>query len=316
MAKRPGRLLGPVVMASLAVMLGVGPGFLEPPPALVGESRVEWDELQAHLGEAAGGQILEELALGLALKREVQSRGVTVASNAIEHEREMLTTALASAANLPAGDGEALLERVRVNRGLGPVRFAALLERNAQLRALVRADGAGLEISEDDLRQAWELKHGARVLARMILVRSEQSARSAADRVAAGESFAEVAAQVSIDPSSSRGGVLDPFSPSDPNYPAAIRKVVGELEVGKVSPPVAVSWGTNQGYALVRVEQRIAPAADAPSLDSAKEQLRAEVRLVRERAAMDRLAKRLIADASVTVFDRSLGWSWEKRSGP
>ncbi|MFN7019820.1 MAG: peptidylprolyl isomerase [Phycisphaerales bacterium] len=308
-------------LGSCWLMLAAAP-LAEPPAALLGDSRIEWSELQSHVAEAAGGQILEEIVLGRALKQVAAARGVKIEQTAIDLERGMLTGALARAAGVPESDGAALLERVRTNRGLGPERFAALLERNAMLRALVRAEsGSGggtagdvTRVSDEDLREAYALKYGMKIRTRLILVRSEKAAQEAVGRLAGGESFAEVAAQISVDPSAAVGGLLDPFSPADPNYPAAVRKVASELGQGKVSPPIGVSWGGNQGYALLKVEERIEPPATAPTLEAVAEELRAEVRLVRERAAMDRLARRLIAESKVTVFDRSLGWSWEKRS--
>lgn len=310
-------------IGSCSLVLASAP-LSEPPAALLGDSRIEWSELQSHIAEAAGGQVLEEIVLGRALKQLTAARGIRIEPSAIDRERGMLTSVLARAAGVPESEGAALLERVRTNRGLGPERFGALLERNAMLRALVRAEsgsGAGsagdvARVSDEDLREAYALKYGVKIRTRLILVRSEKSAREAAARLAEGEPFAEVAAQVSVDPSAAVGGLLDPFSPADPNYPASVRKVASELGQGKVSPPIGVSWGGNQGYALLKVEERIEPPPTTPTLEAVAEELRAEVGLVRERAAMDRLARRLIAESKVTVFDRSLGWSWEKRSEP
>ncbi len=286
---------------------------LEPPTALVGDRRIEWSDLHAQLAEAAGSQVLEDLVLGERLKAECTRRAVVIGANGPGDEQALLMKTLAAAARRPEGEGFGLLEQVRANRGLGPARFAGLLERNAMLRALVRADGPA-EITADDLRLAHELKHGSRVRVRLILVAGETQAAEAVRRLK-DESFSDVAGKLSIDPSSTRGGMIDPFSPEDPTFPAAIRRVVRELEVATTSSPVAVSWGDRQGYAIIKLEERIAASVDAPKLEAIEDELKAEISLVRERAAMDRLARRLIAESTVTVFDKSLGWSWERRGG-
>lgn len=286
----------------------------KPPAALRGEDPIDWEELRSHLSEASGGLILEEIVLGRAIREELSQRGQTISPEMVDAERARLCSTLAAAAGRPESEGETLLLQVRAARGLGPVRFQALLERNAGLRSLARADAGGeISVSQEDLDEAYALKYGPRVRARLILVASESEARTAADRVRQ-EPFGDVAAKVSIDPSGARGGLLDPFSPRDPAYPAAVRAFVGGLKPGEVSPPIAVSWGDRQGYAILKIEEVIEPSP-RPSRESSAESLRNEIRLVRERAAMDRLARRLVAASRVTVFDRSLGWSWEQRTG-
>jgi parvulin-like peptidyl-prolyl isomerase len=296
--------------------LGAGAGRpADPPPVLMGQDRVDWPELHDALAEAAGGQVVEDLALQRALRAEVAARGLKADTAAAEREKQLLLKTLTAAAGRDEGDGPILLEQVRTSRGLGPVRFRALLERNAMLRLLVRADAGGEPaVSQEDLRQAYELKYGPRVRARLILIATEEQAREATDRLAK-EPFAEVAGAMSLDPSAARGGLLDPFSIENPDYPVAVRKVLRELEEGRFSPPIAVAWGQSQGFAIMKLEGRVPPTPGAPTLEGAADDLRAEVRMVRERAAMDRLAKRLVAESKVTVFDKSLGWSWDKRTG-
>lgn len=293
------------------------------PAALVDGNRVEWSDLTTPLAEAAGGLILEEVVLDRTLAAECARRGLSVEQATIEAERDLLARALTAAANVPQTEAETLLARVRLTRGLGDYRFAALLKRNAMLRALVRCgriEERVPEITEEDLRQAYALKYGQRVRTRIILVRRETAAGEALRRIRgdgrAAETFADVAADVSIDPSAARGGLIEPFSLDDAAYPVAIRRVLAQLQPGTVSEPIAVAWGSNEGYAIVKLEGTVAPPEGAPALEACKEDLRTEVQIVRERAAMDRLARRLVAGAKVTIFDRSLDRSWSERNGP
>lgn len=281
---------------------------------LVGNHAVGWAEITPWLAEASGGQVVEEYALGIALEEECRRRNIEVTDSMVRAERALLASQLTRAANVPASESETLIAGVRRSRGLGDLRFRALLERNAALRALVRSDPtSNFAISADDIETAYQLKHGPRVRTRLILVRSSQTAAAAAQRIAGGQTFAEVAADTSLDPSALRGGMLEPFSLSDSNYPVAVRRALTEMKPGQTSDPIAVSWSGEQGFAILRLEEVVTPPA--PAKEAVASELEIEVRTVRERAMMDALARRLLNTAGVSVMDRSLGWSWENRQG-
>ena len=60
-----------------------------------------------------------------------------------------------------------LLADLRERRGLGPVRFAALLKRNAGLRRLVEDQ---VTVTEPAVRQAYRLAHGPAARVRLIVM--------------------------------------------------------------------------------------------------------------------------------------------------
>lgn len=310
-----------------------GPLNKSTPAAMVDGQRVEWADLIAGLTEAAGGVILEEALLARLLDDRCAKLNIKIDDAALDAERERLGRTLALTAGVPVEESALLIDRVRQVRGLGDSRFPATLRRNAMLRALVRSGQLGetpADISEDDLKQAYALKHGPMVRARLILVRTSAEAetimtrlRGRPDASVPGETFGELAAEVSIDPSGPRGGTLDPFSLDDIDYPVAVRRVLAQKKPGDISEPIAVSWGESsgngllgsEGFAIVKLEEIIPPAADAPTLEAATPALRDEVTMVRERAAMDRLARRLLAEARITIFDRTLDKSWKQHTG-
>src|SRR5262249_49729603 len=160
------------------------------------------------------------------LKEECAKRGIKIGDAEIRAERDLLGKMLTSVAHVPETEAETLIKNIRRTRGLGDIRFKGLLERNAELRAMVR-EGVGVDpvfVTPEDVDTAYALKYGPRIRARLILVRSQlaaQNARSAAQST--GRTFADVATEMSIDPSASRGGLLDPLSPSDSDYPVAVR---------------------------------------------------------------------------------------------
>ncbi len=297
---------------------GAAGGGGDRPAAVLEGLAIGWPEVAPLLAEAAGSGVLEEIVLDRALRQACADRSITVGTEQLRFERDLLSSSLARAARVPPTEGERLIDEVRVSRGLGEKRFAALLARNAMLRAIARAEAgpAGVPVSEQDVQQAFELRYGPKVRARMILVRTQNLAAEVGARIGAGESFGDIAAALSEDPSRLRGGMLDPISPADPGYPVAFRRSLSETEPGKVSVPVMVEWDSQPGFAIVRVEERIVGTSiDRASVES---ELTEEVRAVRERAIMDRLARSMIDEqaAKLSVLDSSLEWSWRNRRGP
>src|SRR5690606_4192657 len=135
-----------------------------------------------------------------------------------------------------------LIAALRESRGLGDRRFAALLERNARLRRLAEER---VRVSPEDVELAYRIRYGPRFRARVLLVRTERRAAEIRAELAAAEAglpgrFAEAAARWSVDPSGPRGGVVEPISPLDPAYPAAVRRLLPTMEVGQLSPVIAV----------------------------------------------------------------------------
>lgn len=126
----------------------------------------------------------------------------------------------------------------------------------AAYAAFAEEFGAGEPITE------WNAAH--------ILVASEEAIRAAAEAIAGGRDFAEVAREVSTDGSAQQGGDLGWFGPGMmiPEF----EEVVRNLQPGQVSEPLQ----TRFGWHLVRLaETRI---ASVPPLEQVREDLVNELR--------------------------------------
>ena len=284
----------------------------EQPAALANGLSLSWDELRPMLAEAAGGQVVQEALLDRLLVTECKGKGISIGQGDVDAERKLLTEAIVRDAKATPNDAERLLESVRRSRGLGEVRFARLLERNARMRKLVAPT---VEVSDADVAQAFEILHGVKYRVRVILTSEQSGVADALEKIAGSTGslsvpFAERAMSISIDPSAERGGLLDPFSDADPAYPSSVREAVRGLQVGQVSPVLAV----DRGYAIVLLEGRI--PADGVRIEDALGTIAAEVRTRRERAAMDALGLRLIRGSGLRVLDRSLDWSLSAARAP
>ena len=270
-----------------------------PPPrpiALVDRERVTIAEIEPQLLEAVGGRIVRERVLDARLARTAAREGIEIDADDLQRERDLLTATLAE----DPDRAERLLDELRRNRGLGPIRFEALLRRTALLRRLVAEE---VEITDAALEGAHDLAHGPRRVARIVVVEDLRAASDARRRLDAGTPFATVAVERSLDASADRGGLLAPVSRLDPSWPIAFRNAVFDAEIGRVSEPVRIDGRT----LLVLVEEE--RPGTGVTLDANREQAEAAARLAIERLLMDRLARRMVPADAIDPIDPSLRWS-------
>ncbi|MFM7481302.1 MAG: peptidylprolyl isomerase [Planctomycetota bacterium] len=284
----------PTSPATLPADAGVRPAAM-----LAGEA-IAWEDLRARLLESAGGRALEELVLEAALRGELRAQGLAVDEAAVERESQIAFDALAPDPTRAAQ----LLAALRDAQSLGPVRWRALLWRNAALRALAQRE---VRLSEDAVRQAFDAAHGVRRVCRIIVVPDMPSAERVQRRLEAGEPFGEIAFVESSDASAARGGLLPPISRSDPSFPAAFREVLFTTDVGGRSHPVLLEGG----YAIVEVRSEVPSDGSNPAATRAADERAARRAL--ERVEMDRLARMLLRRSKPTVFDDALQESWRMR---
>jgi hypothetical protein len=266
------------------------------PVAMVEGARLDLGEIEAALLERAGAEIVRERALDRAVAREAARRGIELDPDAELRERTRLTETLST----DPDRAERLLEELRAGRGLGPIRFAALLRRTALLRALVADD---VEVSEDVARGAWDAVHGPARVTRIIAVADLRDATQVRRRLIEGEDFGTVAAEVSLDASGPRGGRLAPVSRFDPSWPRAFREAIFELQPGRVSDPVPVDGRV----LLIEVLETRPPSG--VTFEADRDRATAVARLAAERLLMDRLARRLVPEGTIEPLSPALRWS-------
>ena len=131
-----------------------------------------------------------------------------------------------------------------------------------------------------------------------ILVQTEEEIAEVVARLEAGEDFAEVAQDVSLDGSSARGGDLGWFGEGVMIEP--FEAAVMALEPGQVSPPVE----TRFGWHVVRLlDTRV---AQAPPLEEVREALENQIRQEASRAAIERLREGSSIEDLSDGFDPAL----------
>lgn len=264
------------------------------------DEAVTWDRIRPVLAELAGSAALQEVLLDRLLEQRARERGIAPDAAATEREEELLLGYL----DKDPARASRLLAELRARQGLGPVRWAALLRRNAILRALVAPD---VQVLQAQVAAAHDAAHGPRRRARVVAVPDLRAAQAVSDRLAKGERFEDVAAEASTDPSAPRGGLVAPMSRLDPGVPAAVREALWSVQrPGEVSPPALV--GT--GYVIVRYEGD--EPGDGVPLEAVRAEAERAVRVAQERARMDTLAQEILRGVQPSIFDESLADSWNR----
>ena len=206
-------------------------------------------------------------------------------------------------ATLSEDDDEAarLLSEMRTERGWGEKRFAGMLFRNAGLRLLVKDR---VQVPENLVRQAYELRHGKRYRVRIIVTDTLRDATEVQAKLREGASFASLAATHSTDLSAAQGGLLSPMSPADPSYPQAVRDALGTLEEKNISDTIAA----DQRFIIMKLDGVI--PAEPVEYAQVRSGLESAVRRELQGQMMQQAARTMLAEATVVVLDPALNKSW------
>jgi foldase protein PrsA len=272
--------------------------------ATVGETAISRDKFVSLLIRSRGVPVLEQF-VGLAAAEEYATkRGVGITDSDVEFEYELALRRLSDPQAFNTSEGfdtaeaERLLDSILLSRYMSRPEFMLSVRRNALLRKALAAETT---ITDEALREEYDLAYGDRVQVRHIQLGNLNDATRIKERLAAGEEFADLAARYSTNAATARrGGLLDPFSLRDENIPLAMRQTASKLTASEVSEAVRVG----EWYHLLKLEKQVPP--DKRDFESVRAvlQKRMEVRLTDAR--MRDLHEKLFKEAAVEISDPQL----------
>jgi parvulin-like peptidyl-prolyl isomerase len=150
-----------------------------------------------------------------------------------------------------------LLAQLLDNQKLTRAEFDLAIESTTYLRAIVQP-AVMAQLTDDNLQESFRARYGEKVRVRHIACVNPQEIGEAKRRLASGESFAQVAAEMSGSPDKELGGELPAFSRTTPGLPQAFKDVAFALtKPGDISEIVQAQGA----YHLIQLEQRIDPTA-------------------------------------------------------
>jgi parvulin-like peptidyl-prolyl isomerase len=234
----------------------------EPPPIAVyedadGRVTLQEDRLVEFLLETRGlDALLNLMRLELA-EAQAEHLGVTVTEADVQAEVDRtLTQAFGGQDGITPDDYPNLLQQLLTARQLSRAEFDVIIATNAHLRA-VAEPAAAEAISDEVLREAFNVRYGERVRVRVIVADGLVEVINAREQIEQGATFEEVARRVNRDPVlASRGGEIPPFARTS-DLPDTVKRVAFGMEVGEVSAPIEARGQ----HLILRLEERLAPEA-------------------------------------------------------
>ncbi|HID67512.1 MAG TPA: peptidylprolyl isomerase [Roseibacterium sp.] len=176
-------------------------------------------------------------------------------------------------------------------------------ERRAFLAAMYMDDVAMAELSEEELQAAYDATYGAiepvvEFNAAHILLEGEEEAQAMITALAAGDDFAELAAEHSIGPSGPNGGALGWFTAG--MMVPEFEEAVFALEAGEVSAPVQTQFG----WHIILLSETREQAA--PALEDVTEELEEGLRRARVDTRLEELTEAAEIDMVAIEVDAAM----------
>ena len=267
-------------------------------------------ELAAHHYLALRSNVLDNLVEQELIQQEAEQKGFVdeVSDEDIENEIDEII-----AQGMVGSRDE--LEQALQYSGITMEEFNEQMKAQLAMQKMAEEKLAEAEISDEEIAEKIEEQGSERVAASHILIstqeRSETEAEEiineVAERLDAGEEFAELAQEYSDDPSAQQGGDLGEFGPGEmvPEFEAA----AFALEEGEISDPVRSDFG----YHLIQLNQKLELSED--ELAEQEDQIRNRIVNEREQQIIRDWLEELKAEAEIEIKDREIKAYREAQDG-
>jgi hypothetical protein len=237
----------------------------DPTIAVVNGEPVGREDVVEPLLQANG---LNFLLLTVQLKvarQEAAKRGVIIQPQDVQAERNLTLKGLFP--DSEPKDYDALIDQLLLKQGISRPQFELIVETNAILRKVAEPQCVG-KVTEENIKQAFDLEYGATVQIRDIKLDSQAAAEQARLRLKAGEPFESVAQRMSTDTQTrATGGLWPAFGAASPDISELIKNEAFGLKEGDVSPDVIATDGA---YHIIKVVKRNPPSPKVVHLDKEK----------------------------------------------
>jgi len=260
--------------------------------AVVNGQQITGEHLANECLRRYGKDVLETMVNKHLIMQECQARGITITHQDVEDE----ISHMAAKFGLPKDRWLQLLE---TEREISPDKYRR--EIIWPTLALRRLAASRIDVTQEELRKAFESQYGPSVKARIISVSSREKAQQLYEQLLAEPAkFGEIAKTHSEDTNSAAARGLIPPIRKHLGH-AEVEQVAFSLKVGEISPVIQVA---NQ-YLILKCEQHIPETyISSTSLKQIENQLHDQIRDEKLRTAAAELFQELQDDARVVnVFN-------------
>jgi foldase protein PrsA len=235
--------IGGTILVIVALVVGLGFSKQETIASVEGEE-ISKDELYDVLVKQYGAAALSALIDNKIIEMEADKEKITVSAKEIEDEYK---------AYVDSYGGEEALSTALEQSGISKDDLKMEIENYFKLEKLLEPR---IEITQEELKTYFDENKESfteleQVEASHILVEDEATASEVAEKLTAGEDFAELAAEYSTDTANAEnGGELGFFAKGD--MVEEFENTAFSMEVGTISDPVK----TEYGYHIIKVTDK------------------------------------------------------------
>jgi parvulin-like peptidyl-prolyl isomerase len=264
----------------------------DPTVAIVGGIEIKRSEIVQPLLEGYGLNVLMNVAELELAKQEAATRHLTVTPQDITAENDRVLSALFKGAS--KDDYPQLMQQLLTQQRISQAEFDIFIQTNAYLHKIAEPIVQG-EITEDKLQESFKAIYGETIVIRDIQLTNMEEVTEAKRRIASGESFQQVAKEMSRNTQTAPlGGEMPPFSRYS-GYPDEFKDVAFALKDGEISDPVHVEGF----YHLIQMVKHIPPKA--VKYEDVKASLRADLTDRLMEARLKTMREQMVDRISATI---------------
>jgi foldase protein PrsA len=219
--------------------------------ARVNGEPITTDDLDKPLYEAYGLNVLLNLVQFDLARQQADRTGITISPEDIKREEQLTVDKMFG--NNAGPNADSLLDEFLAQQHISRPEFNLVIQTNAYLRKLA-LPMVNNTITDNDLKLAFGALYGETAKVRDIRLANPREVAEAKRRLAGGESFEQVARELSRDPiTAPLGGEMPPFSRQSMAVPQVFREAAFSLSPGQVSDTIEADGA----YHLIQMVQRI-----------------------------------------------------------
>ena len=247
-----------VVLLTLTVFAAACSNSEEVVANVEGES-ITKDELYDALVQQGGQQALDVLIMKKIVEMEAKKQDIQVADEAIDEEMEQMAEQYG---------GLEAFEQIMGMYGYSTEGMKEDIEMNLKIQALLKPR---VSITEEEMKEYFEQNKEAfaveeQVKTSHILIETEEKAAEVKEKLDAGQDFAELAKEYSIDESNKDfGGDLGYVKRGE--MVSEFEEAVFSMEAGSISEPVKTQFG----YHIIKVDEK--KEAQEANYENSREQI-------------------------------------------
>jgi foldase protein PrsA len=219
--------------------------------ARVNGEAITIDDLDKPLVEAYGLNVLLNLVQFDLARQQAYRTGVSITPEDVKREEQATVDKMFG--NSAGPNADSLLDDFLAQQHISRPEFDLVIQTNAYLRKLA-VPLVSNTITDNDLKLAFGALYGETAKVRDIRLANPREVAEAKRRLASGESFEQVAKELSRDPiTAPLGGEMPPFSRQSMAVPQVFREAAFSLSPGQISDTIEADGA----YHLIQMVQRI-----------------------------------------------------------